>query len=92
METAATATAQPVRYERRRAGSVRPNGAVFVERRRPVLLLEVEDLNDGDLQEVLSDGLDYVGSTAVAAADELAALIVATAPAALTAHDLGSRR
>lgn len=81
-----TATAQPVRYERRRAGSVPPRGKGFVERRRPVLVVDVEDLHDGDLQDVLADGLDYAGD-AVSAAGALAALIVSS-PAALAAHDL----
>ena len=89
METAVrdTATA-PLRYiERRRAGSVPPRGKGFVERRRPLLVVDVEDLHDGDLQDVLADGLDYADG-AVAAATALAALIVSSAPAALTAHDL----
>jgi hypothetical protein len=92
METAVrdTATARPRFVERRRAGSVPPRGKGFVERRRPLLVVDVEDLHDGDLQEVLADGLDFgVGSDdAVGAAAALAALIVYSAPAALAAHDL----
>jgi hypothetical protein len=88
METAVrdTATAKPRYVERRRAGSVPPRGEGFVERRRPLLVVDVEDLHDGDLQDVLADGLDYAGD-AVGEAGALAALIVSS-PAALRAHDL----
>ena len=93
METAVrdTATAQPRYVERRRAGSVPPRGAVFVERRRPLLVVDVEDLHDGDLENVLADGLNYgVGSDdAIAAAGALAGLIASSGAAALAAHDLG---
>jgi hypothetical protein len=91
METAASATAQPYYIERRRAESVPPRGKVVRERRRPVLVVDVEDLHDGDLQGVLADGLDYgVGSDdAVDAAAALAALIVSAAADALAVHDLG---
>ena len=96
METAVRDTAaQPVRFvERRRAGSVPPRGMVFVERRRPapVLVVDVEDLHDGDAQRVLGDALDFgfgtpgLDPTVVVA--ELAGLIRADAPAALAAHAL----
>jgi hypothetical protein len=94
METAVvdTATVAPRLFiERRRAGSVPPRGMVVVERRRPapVLMVDVEDLHDGDLQGVLAAGLDYGLSAsrdgAVAAAELLAQLI---GPAARAAHDL----
>jgi len=91
METAVSATAPSHYIERRRAGSVPPRGTVRVERRRPVLVVDVEDLHDRDLQSVLADGLEYgVGSdTAAEAAAALAALIVSAPADALTAHHLG---
>ena len=58
-----------------------------MERRRPLLVVVVEDLHDGDLQQVLADGLDYADG-AVAAATALAALIVSSVPDALAAHEL----
>ena len=88
METAVSTTAGYHYIERRRATSVPPRAKGFVERRRPVLVVDVEDLHDGDLQGVLTDGLDYAGD-AVRKAEALAALITATAPAALAAHELG---
>jgi hypothetical protein len=89
METAVrdTATAQPRYVERRRAGSVPPRRKGFVERRRPLVVVDVEDLHDGDLQHVLADGLDYADG-AVSAATALAAVIVSSAPDALAAHQL----
>jgi hypothetical protein len=88
METAVSTTAGYHYIERRRAASVPPRAKGFVERRRPVLVVDVEDLHDGDLQVVLADGLDYAGD-AVRTAASLASLIVASAPAALAAHELG---
>jgi hypothetical protein len=91
MDTAVSATAPSHYIERRRAQSVPPHGTVVPERRRPVFVVDVEDLDDRDLQGVLADGLDYgVGSDdAVAAAASLAALIVCASADALAAHDLG---
>ena len=94
METAVrdTTAVQPARFvERRRAGSVPPRGMAFVERRRPrpVPLVDVEDLHDGDLQGVLTDGLDYgfaTGDDAPLGAAELLAGVIG--PAAFAAHRL----
>ena len=88
METAVSTTAGYHYIERRRATSVPPRAKGFVERRRPVLVVDVEDLHDGDLQDVLADGLDYADG-AVAAATALAALIVSASADALAAHELG---
>ena len=90
-----TTVATPVPFvERRRPYAVAPRGADFVERRRPtpVLLRDVDDLHDADLDGVLADQMlfgvsaEHAGETAAA----LAALIAATGPAGLLAHDLSS--
>jgi hypothetical protein len=91
MGTVVSATAPRHYIERRRERSAPPRGKGFVERRRPVFVIDVEDLHDGDVHDVLADRLDYgVGSdSAGRTAALLAGLIVSSAPVALTAHDLG---
>jgi hypothetical protein len=88
-----TTVATPAPFvERRRPYAVAPRATGFVERRRPtpVLLRDVEDLHDADLDGVLADQMLFGVSAAQAGetAATLAALIVATGPAGLLAHDL----